>query len=68
MKYQCPACRYGNEITVNKKSTAERFRCDFCQEEFFYIDGVFFILTAEEDFYNLKRKLERFVEHTNAKN
>lgn len=67
MKYQCPACQCENELKFDKTFETEIFKCDFCAEEFFYIEGVYFVLTAEEDFYNVKRKLRRFVEQNNAK-
>ena len=67
MKYQCPACKRTNEVTITDKKSNEFFSCDFCFEEFFYIDGVFFILTNDEDFYNWKKKLKRFVGYKNAK-
>ena len=63
MIYQCLECKNQQNLEPMQDHEFMVFKCNQCMEEYYYLEGIYFIITKKDDFFNLRRKLNRYIKN-----
>jgi uncharacterized protein YbaR (Trm112 family) len=61
--FQCPVCKNQQNLKSVQDKKFTEFKCNECLEKYFSLEGIYFIMTEKDDFFNLKRKLDRYIKN-----